>query len=268
MPNLPHSGRPGSPEYRPMLWRVVSSAVLVLGALCSVGCDRSPPPPAKVESDLAPRVDSAWSAEDYRRFVTMVEVGRIPLPVLGDSAGRTLLDRFTSPENLAFLEDPRVGLNVRFKDWFSISESNKAFARLYFAQLKSGRQYDSEFLQLLGFQLQICARGQATLDRAYALASKVSKDIPKLDAEVAALRKHSRDAVFVAVGTLERTEYYNAQARARLLAVLVETAPQLVPLLSKEDRVEIAKELEARKTPDALLSVHKNVDILLAALRK
>ena len=148
---------------------------------------------------------------------------------MGDATGNAAFDRLTNLENLAFLRDEAIGVNVRFKDWYSISDSTKAISRRYFAQLKAERKYAAELLSLIGFQLQILAQGQPILNRTYELVVKASKNTPKIEEEVETLRKFARDATFVAVGALEQAELYDAKSRARMLATLVETAPRLFP---------------------------------------
>lgn len=245
--------------------RIIATGLIVLCGL--VGCRERPSAPDRSESDPGlPPINRVWGAADYRKVATLIDERAIPLPGMGDATGSAAFDRLTNVENLAFLRDETIGVNVRFKDWHSISDSTKAIARRYFAQLKAEGKYAAELLSLIGFQLQIIAQGQPILNRAHELIKKASKNSPRVEEEVEAMRQFARDGLFVAVGSLEETELYDAKSRARMLATLVETAPRLFPLLSREERQELATRLQAMKTPDALLVVHKNVDALLRSL--
>lgn len=232
-----------------------------------VACD--PRPPAKQSEERnsgLPPPTRVWNAEDYRQAAALIQDGRVPLPSTNDPAGNAILARITNAENLAFLKNERTGLNVRFKDWLSISESTKAILRAYFAEVRSNEKYSSELLRLISFQLQVSAQGLPLVDRASGIASVAAKNPTKVVEEAATLRKHFRDGAFVAMASLEETELFSQSDRSRLLGVMAEAVPQLLPVLSKEDRDELAARLQARKDPKGLLVDYRNIDSILRAL--
>jgi hypothetical protein len=211
-----------------------------------------------------PAPDREWLTEDYAAAAAVLSGGKVPLPRRSDSAGKALLDRITSRENLSRYRNKTQPVLVRLTDLVDLIGHLKPIWTLYGTATIEGKQVNDEFIQVAVFLLH-----GAALETELIAESRPS--IPKDDRYEARMngmrRLHSGiTSLFVGIEVLLGESRFTTGNRSFLLKAMVATIDRFKVALSSQARVELSHKLEARKAQFTEPSDQANLEKLLAAL--
>jgi hypothetical protein len=111
----------------PSVLRMSTAAVIALTA--TIICDL-----AIAESNIyleagVPATNREWTGPDYARTSEVLASGKVELPTYDDEAGKAVLDRLTSTENLALAKEPTIAAEMRVNDSIMMLSSTNALLK-------------------------------------------------------------------------------------------------------------------------------------------
>lgn len=246
-----------------------------------------PPPPDAPDKKTAPDAsytiakyldlglpdpDRAWTGADlteaHKLLEPLSQAGNQHLPRFGSERSGKVFARLTAPTDEALFKDRKAPLEVRMQAALKGLNAVNQILVIYLSGFSRDEVGDLEMVELMGAQLRSIV---VVMELSEELRPTIPKDDPNYKARMqgfATMRQGLAMVVSGSLTTLTERDYYRLRQRARMLAYIQETLPQLLPLLPPEARTEALGRLETLEKDPLLKDLRPGLVRLRAAAKE
>jgi hypothetical protein len=234
------------------------------------------PPDRSLETDAyiamgMPAPDRVWTVEDMIKvadvLTTLAAKDPGQLPRFKSPRSGQYFARITSPEDLAQFRDPALSIKVRLPRAVEYSHATNRLLKLYLSHFSKHEVGDEDMVGISTKLLRVTAV-MSTLGGEF--LPTLDKGDPSYAVRMQGLETVKRGFGGIVIGslmTLTETDAYRAEARARLLDVMIETFPTIVPWLLPGSRTEMLIRLEKMPADPLLAGLRPGLKELLRKAR-
>ena len=212
-----------------------------------------------------PATNRESTGPEYARTSEVLGSGKVELPTYDDEAGKAVLDRLTSTENLALVKEPTIAAEVRVNNFIMMLSSTNALLKQYLDLAQKGAKVNRELTELFVFILCNAAVILKVFD-------EYAATIPDFDNQpnrVEGRRKMRAGAVTMFSGvevSLSESYFYTEQDFSRMLQGMADTFPTFNKAFTPEFREEIRLKLNEDKGRFKKAEDIANIDRMLREL--
>jgi hypothetical protein len=194
-----------------------------------------------------PAADRPWAGNDYetatKSLKSLGEAHPDQLPRRGSPASGELFARMTSKQNFDLAKDEKFPLNQRLGLILQYGASSQ-LVFIYVGALNAGENYDSELIDLTGFQLEWARLLLGIVDE---FVPTLDKNDPSYAVRMNGLKTMKQGLAQMVDGclvTMTEKKTYRISELVRLAGDMEETLPDIMPQLLPASQQEMRKRLK------------------------